>query len=93
MVLVKDVLVEYPSTMTEAEATEYAEEEMTIWAGQGKTLDQVIIELEGDEVVIRALERSPIRRVRRITGYLSDAVNFNDAKRAELKARVTHKFS
>jgi hypothetical protein len=91
--LVKDVVVEYPSAMTEAEAAQYAEDEMAIWAGMGKQLAQIIIALEGDEVVIRTLERSPIRRVRRITGYLSEVANFNDAKQAELKARVTHKFS
>jgi ribonucleoside-triphosphate reductase len=31
-----------------------------------------------------------IRRVRRITGYLSTVDRFNDAKVAELKARVVH---
>jgi phosphodiesterase/alkaline phosphatase D-like protein len=31
-----------------------------------------------------------IRRVRRITGYLSQEENFNAAKFAELKARVAH---
>lgn len=31
-----------------------------------------------------------IRRIRRITGYLSTVERFNDAKQAELKDRVTH---
>ena len=31
-----------------------------------------------------------IKRIRRITGYLSDVTNFNSAKRAELKDRVVH---
>ena len=31
-----------------------------------------------------------IRRIRRITGYLSTVDRFNDAKRAELKDRVPH---
>lgn len=30
---------------------------------------------------------SPIRRLRRITGYLSDTARWNDAKKAELAAR------
>jgi hypothetical protein len=90
MVLVKDVLVEYPPAMTEGEAVKYAEEELELWADKGKKLGQVTIELDGDEVVIKSLEHSPIRRIRRITGYLSEVGNFNDAKRAELKARVTH---
>lgn len=33
-----------------------------------------------------------IVRVRRITGYLSKEQNFNDAKLAELKDRVSHEF-
>ncbi|MCL6588521.1 MAG: anaerobic ribonucleoside-triphosphate reductase [Firmicutes bacterium] len=33
-----------------------------------------------------------IRRIRRITGYLSTVDRFNDAKQAELKERVNHKF-
>ena len=33
---------------------------------------------------------SSIRRIRRITGYLSTVDRFNDAKRAELKARTPH---
>ncbi|HBE76606.1 MAG TPA: anaerobic ribonucleoside triphosphate reductase, partial [Firmicutes bacterium] len=32
-----------------------------------------------------------IRRIRRITGYLSTVDRFNDAKQAELKDRVKHK--
>jgi hypothetical protein len=31
--------------------------------------------------------RSPIRRIRRITGYLSDTARWSDAKRAELASR------
>jgi hypothetical protein len=90
VILVKDVLVEYPQTITEREATEYAEEEIELWGKQEKKLAKVIIEIDENEVIIRGLEKSPIRRVRRITGYLSDASNFNDAKRAELKARAAH---
>lgn len=90
MLLPKNILVEYPSDMNETEAAEYVEEEKAIWAGRGKKLAQVIIELDGDEVVIRSLEKSPIRRVRRITGYLSEVSNFNDAKQAELKDRKPH---
>lgn len=33
-----------------------------------------------------------IRRIRRITGYLSTVDRFNDAKRAELKSRVKHSY-
>lgn len=90
--LINDVLVEYPPSITEAEAAQYVEDELAMWAGRGKQLASIAIELAGDEVVIRSLEKSPIRRVRRITGYLSEVSNFNDAKQAELKARITHTF-
>ncbi|MDR3591033.1 MAG: anaerobic ribonucleoside-triphosphate reductase [Negativicutes bacterium] len=90
MILVKDILVEYPQSMTETEATAYADEEIELWAKRGKKLDKVIIEIEGNEAIVRGFEQSPIKRVRRITGYLSEAANFNDAKRAELKARTVH---
>jgi hypothetical protein len=90
MILVKDVLVEYPQVMAEAEAVRYADEEIELWVKKGKKLDKVIIEIDGMEAVVRGYELSPIKRVRRITGYLSEAANFNDAKRAELKARMVH---
>lgn len=90
--LINDVLVEYPPSITEAEVAQYVEDELAMWAGRGKQLASIAIELAGDEVVIRSLEKSPIRRVRRITGYLSEVSNFNDAKQAELKARITHTF-
>ncbi len=90
MILVKDVLVEYPQVMAEAEAVRYADEEIELWIKKGKKLDKVIIEIDGTEAVVRGYELSPIKRVRRITGYLSEAANFNDAKRAELKARMVH---
>lgn len=35
----------------------------------------------------------PFERVRRITGYLSNVSRFNDAKRCELRDRVTHSLS
>ena len=91
MILVKDVLVDYPkSMMTEGEAVVYADEEIALWVEKGKKLDKVIIEIDGDTAIVRGFEQSSIKRVRRITGYLSEAGNFNDSKRAELKARVIH---
>lgn len=90
MILVNDVLVEYPQTMTESEAIKYAEEEIELWTEKGKKLNRVNIEIDGNEATIQGFEQSPIKRIRRITGYLSEVANFNDAKRAELKARVVH---
>ena len=42
------------------------------------------------ESVCPACQSGSIRRVRRITGYLSTVDRFNDAKRAELADRVAH---
>lgn len=42
------------------------------------------------ESVCPTCQSKSIRRVRRITGYLSTVDRFNDAKRAELADRVTH---
>lgn len=90
MVLVDNVLVDLAEGMPEKEAMLYVKEEIEQWKQKGKAIDRIQLSLENDEVVIRAFEKSPIRRVRRITGYLSDATNFNDAKRAELADRVIH---
>ena len=38
-------------------------------------------------------ESEDIRRIRRITGYLSTIDRFNDAKQAELADRVKHSFT
>ncbi|MCX7970160.1 MAG: hypothetical protein N3A57_01150 [Negativicutes bacterium] len=46
--------------------------------------------LGDDELEIITRPKSPIRRVRRITGYLSEIENFNSAKRAETDDRVVH---
>ncbi len=90
MVLMNNVLVDIPEGMTDEEAKHYVDEEIEIWKTKRKTLDKVILTLDGDEVVIKSIERSPIMRTRRITGYLSTVDKFNDAKRAELADRVTH---
>ena len=73
-----------------AQAQALAEEETARWQASGKALASIDLALDGDDVVITAVEKSPIRRVRRITGYLSTVDHFNDAKRAELRARVQH---
>ena len=66
------------------------ENECLLWREKGKTLAKIQITRYGDDIVIAAHERSPIRRVRRITGYLSNIDNFNDAKKQECEKRVSH---
>lgn len=68
----------------------YIEEEKRLWENRNKKLGQLELSLDGGEIVVKATERSPIRRVRRITGYLSTIDNFNDAKVAECNDRTRH---
>ncbi len=90
MTLVNDVLFSYPDEMNPKEAAVYLSEEQELWRAKGKELGKMILTLDGDEVVINSFEKSPIKRIRRITGYLSESGNFNSAKQAELDARVVH---
>ena len=90
MKIINDILVEVPESMSEKEAEHYVKEEIQCWQAKGKVLGNISLELDGDEVVIKSLEKSPITRIRRITGYLAKVDSFNDAKKAELRARVVH---
>ncbi|EAX47560.1 hypothetical protein TcarDRAFT_1295 [Thermosinus carboxydivorans Nor1] len=76
------------------EAMHYVHEEQLLWKERGKVLGRMEIRIinDGLDVEIKTYERSPIRRVRRITGYLSTVDRFNDAKRAELADRVAHEY-
>jgi anaerobic ribonucleoside-triphosphate reductase activating protein len=75
--------------IAEVQVREILEEEKARFAARGKKLARVELTADGEEVVIRATELSPIRRVRRITGYLAPTDNWNAAKQAELRDRVT----
>lgn len=90
MTLVNDVLVSYPTEISPQEAAAYLADEQREWRAKGKELGKMVLTLEGNEVVIHSSEKSPIKRIRRITGYLSESSNFNSAKQAELDARVIH---
>lgn len=88
--MIENVVVEFPEAITQEEAAVYVKQELELWKTKGKMLGKVTLQLDGDDVVIKAVEKSPIRRIRRITGYLSEQHNFNDAKQAELKERFVH---
>jgi len=88
--IINGVRVTYCEDITEREAEEYANEEIKLWADNGKELSSIFITVDGGEVVIEGKEKSPIRRIRRITGYLSEITNFNDGKRNELVDRRNH---
>ena len=52
-------------------------------------LIELELELDGDFVITKP-KHNTIKRVRRITGYLSDVNNFNPAKKSEEHDRVKH---
>lgn len=66
------------------------EEEKESFAQQGKTISKIVITDYRDEIEIVTCEKSLIRRVRRITGYLAEINNWNSAKLAEFRDRVMH---
>jgi len=88
--LINGVRVSCVEDIPELEAMEYANDEIRLWAEKGKEISSIFITLDGYMIVIDAKERSPIRRIRRITGYLSEVTNFNDGKRNELADRRNH---
>ncbi len=88
--LVDGIKVVADPTLTNEEITYFVAEEKRLWETQNKKLGVLELALDGEEVIVKATEKSPIRRIRRITGYLSAIDNFNDAKVAECNARAKH---
>ena len=78
--------------LSREEINQFITEEQQLWHSRNKQLGQVELSLEQDEIIVKATEKSPIRRVRRITGYLSSIDNFNDAQAAECTDRAKHHF-
>lgn len=66
-------------------------EEKERLAAKGKEISTIEISVVSpEELEVKTWAKSSIRRVRRITGYLSTADRFNDAKQEELRDRVVH---
>mgnify|MGYP003587412960 CR=1 FL=1 len=89
-VIVNQVVVQYDPLLSIDEVNILVEDEIKRWKEMNKELARVDLTLDGDCVVISAVEKSPIRRLRRITGYISNLDNFNDAKQDELRQRFKH---
>lgn len=85
-----NIKVTYDEDLTGKEVTKCVEEEQAIWKAKGKQILSIDITLDGEEIEIKTVERSPIQRIRRITGYCANVNSFNAAKMAELKARKVH---
>ena len=88
--IIKGVNILAQAGITEQEIEEILAAEQKSYQAEGKKIAKIELMLDGEEIVVKSVAKSPIRRVRRITGYLSDEQNFNDAKRAELKDRKSH---
>ena len=88
--LVNHVAVEYDPALSVDEMTAIVNEEVKLWQEKHIELARVLLTVDGDSVIVKTVEKSPVRRVRRITGYLSNMENFNDAKQAELQQRYKH---
>ena len=88
--MIDGICVEAQDGITEQEVQAIAMEERQIWARRGKEVAEIKLTLEGDEIVVQTVEKSPINRVRRITGYLAPLHNFNASKKAELADRFNH---
>ncbi|WP_373325642.1 anaerobic ribonucleoside-triphosphate reductase [Sporomusa paucivorans] len=89
-IVIDDVLINYDNGITEEEIRQILAEERLLWLAKGKALGKMELSLDGDEIIVRAIEKSKIRRIRRITGYLSTEDRFNPSKQAELKDRKSH---
>ena len=88
--IVMGVRVSADPLITRSEIESIVAEERSKWLADGREISRIELSLEGEEIIVRTVEKSPIRRVRRITGYLSNMDNFNDAKQDELAARKAH---
>lgn len=88
----RGILVEKSKEISDLEASKIIEQNFDSQREELKNnnISRIEMRLDGDEIVVRMIQRDPIIRIRRITGYLSAVSNFNDAKKAELEARTTH---
>ena len=89
--IINGIPVEYESPIEAEKATEIALEEIGLWKAKGNVLVRISITVDPDDSEQLIVKAYPlIRRVRRITGYLSDKDNFNEAKQDELQQRYQH---
>ncbi|MBP2643836.1 MAG: hypothetical protein H6Q67_1723 [Firmicutes bacterium] len=87
--VIKGILVSFNDSLTDVEVNNCVDLEIAEWRKNSKPIDTITLTIEGDGIIIETHEKSPIRRIRRITGYLSEVSNFNDSKRQELSDRRT----
>ena len=74
-----------------AEANVLVSKEVALNDPQERKITYIeITEVSSEEVDIEVTTEGAVKKLRRITGYLSDINNFNDPKRAELADRLVH---
>ena len=88
---INGIPIEYESGIEIEVITEIVLEEIGLWKAKGNILVRISITIDPEDDKLVIVKAYPlIRRVRRITGYLSDKDNFNDAKQDELSQRYHH---
>ncbi len=90
MEIIDNVKVTYDPELAYEEVIDIVLAEVEAWEQSGKELSSVGLTLEGDEIVVKAVEKSPIRRIRRICGYCSNTANWGQHKLDELAQRKAH---
>lgn len=78
------------STIDPELAKKIIQEEEENFLKNKQVLGEIELIDEGDEIVVKSYPTSPIKRIRRITGYLSEEHNFNSSKQKELNDRKKH---
>ena len=90
MIIVDGIKITADEGITSDEIEDIVRHEKNLWRADGKQIATIDLKLDGDEIVLTVVEKSPVKRVRHITGYLSNIESFNDAKQAECQDRVSH---
>lgn len=85
--MIDGVPVAVGPVVSEEEARAVVSEERDRAGQEGKIVTKISVAADGDELIIKTTTTPPIRRIRRITGYLSSTDRWNDSKLAELRDR------
>jgi hypothetical protein len=92
LIEVENIWLEYPDGMVEDEARQYIPIGKQIWTEDRKlplsTMGGIVVTMISQTMDVLVNPQPHIKRVRRITGYLSTLDQFNDAKRGEAAART-----
>jgi len=83
------VLVSEGVEVSEAEVRSLVSEEKARAKRDGRIVTEIKVESGGGELVVKVTTTPPIRRIRRITGYLAPTDRWNPGKLAELRDRYS----